>query len=134
MARRKPAVPRLPARPDGGRPRRRANLRHQRDHPGGRGRTCRGGAFGTAGISAKTVAIPTLAGSLYGKTLDQQRAQVVLDRLKHVPAFSDVKSGGTQDAGRNGVTFSITFTYTPPQRAVAVIPGNLRSEKVRSGI
>jgi hypothetical protein len=53
-----------------------------------------------------------LAGLLYGKTSDQQRAQIVLDQVKRNPAFTAVKFGGTQDAGRGReVSFSISFDY-----------------------
>lgn len=60
----------------------------------------------------------SLAGQLYGKTSDQQRVQAVLDRMKRISSFSDVKLGGTQDAGRGReVSFSILFTYIPPKTA-----------------
>lgn len=76
------------------------------------------GSGAASGTQTKQGEAGTLTGSLYAKTLDQQRAQAVLDRLKRVPAFTDVKSGGTQSAGRGPeVTFSITFTYLPPRTA-----------------
>ena len=62
----------------------------------------------------KTIQTGQLAGTLYGKTSDQQRAQMVLDAIRGLPAFTDVKPGGTQDAGRGReVSFSITFVYRP---------------------
>jgi len=58
-----------------------------------------------------------LVGVLSGKTSDQQRVQSVLDRLKRMPQMTDVKLGGTQDAGRaQEVQFSINFTYVPPAK------------------
>jgi hypothetical protein len=59
-----------------------------------------------------------LDGQLFGKTMDQQAVQTLIDRLKHSAGFSDVKLGGTQNAARNGeVAFSVTFAYSPPKPA-----------------
>ncbi len=53
-----------------------------------------------------------LAGTLSGKTGDQQRVQVLLDSLKRNPAFSDVELINAQDAARlREVSFSINFKY-----------------------
>ena len=57
-----------------------------------------------------------LSGLLYGKTSDQQRVQSLLDQMKRIRTFTDVKLGGSNIAGRNGeVSFSITFNYLPPK-------------------
>ncbi len=65
-------------------------------------------------VKGKSVQTGNLFGTLYGKTADQQRVQTVLDGIKGLPSFTDVKLGGTQDAGRGReVSFSITFTYRP---------------------
>jgi hypothetical protein len=56
--------------------------------------------------------------------MDQQAVQTLIDRLKRSAGFSDVKLGGTQNAGRNGeVAFSVTFTYLPPEGSkTGVVP------------
>ena len=57
----------------------------------------------------------TLSGILYGKTTDQRHVEAVQDRIGHTPTFSEVKLGGSDDAGRgHEVSFSITFIYVPP--------------------
>jgi len=62
--------------------------------------------------------VRTLSGQLGGKTVDQDHVQIVLDRIAHTRAFTDVKLGGAFVAGRgHEVSFSIAFTYTPPQSA-----------------
>ena len=54
----------------------------------------------------------TLAGQLNGKTPEQGGWSGLLDRLRHMPSFTDVKLGGTSNGEKNGeVSFSITFTY-----------------------
>jgi Tfp pilus assembly protein PilN len=69
-----------------------------------------------AGPNAKPIDTTLLSGQFFGKTMDQQAVQTLIDRLKHSAGFTDVKLGGTQNAARNGeVAFSITFTY----RAIA---------------
>ncbi len=73
---------------------------------------------GAAGSSAPKIStVRTLTGRLDGKTSDQRRAQQTLDQLKAMPkSFTDVKPGGTQDAGKGReVSFSISFTYLPPK-------------------
>lgn len=56
-----------------------------------------------------------LIGQLSGRSPDQPRVQELADRMRRLPDFVDVKSGGTQDAGRSHeVSFMITFTYVPP--------------------
>ena len=72
---------------------------------------------GSSGTGPKISTVRTLTGRLDGKTSDQRRAQQTLDQLKKMPgSFTDVKPGGTQDAGRGReVSFSITFTYLPPK-------------------
>lgn len=68
----------------------------------------------TIAKGGKVVNTGQLAGTMYGKTTDQQHVLGVIDGLKQNPAFSDVKPGGTQDAGRGReVSFSITFVYRP---------------------
>ena len=49
------------------------------------------------------------------KTSDVDRGQQVVDRLKTVPTFQKVQSGGfTQSGGRDrAVSFSVNFTYVP---------------------
>jgi hypothetical protein len=54
----------------------------------------------------------TLAGQINGKTPEQNGWSRLLDRLRHMPSFTDVKLGGTSNGEKNGeVSFSITFTY-----------------------
>jgi hypothetical protein len=63
--------------------------------------------------AAKQNETHTLAGQFYGKTSDQPKVEMLLDRMKRIPAFTDVKLGGS-NAGRAGeVSFSITFNYVP---------------------
>ena len=70
-----------------------------------------------ASLTPKKGEVHVLAGLLYGKTSDQQRAQIVLDQVKRNPAFTAVKFGGTQDAGRGReVSFSISFDYRPAKQ------------------
>ncbi len=60
--------------------------------------------------------VPTgqLAGTLAGRTSDQQRVQSVVDALRQISSFTDVKLAGTQDAGRTGeVSFTVAFTFDP---------------------
>ncbi len=62
----------------------------------------------------KVVNTGLLAGTMYGKTTDQQHVLSVIEGLKQNPVFSEVKPGGTQDAGRGReVSFSISFIYRP---------------------
>ncbi len=66
-----------------------------------------------AGVATevKPIGPMPLSGVLYGKTTNQQKVQIIIDRLSHTPGFTDVKLGGT-DAGRSQeVAFSIVFTY-----------------------
>ncbi len=64
---------------------------------------------------AKPVDPRMLLGTFGGKTANQQNVQLIVDRIRSNKAFGDVKLGGTQDLGRDrGVTFTITFSYTPP--------------------
>ncbi|HEY0911122.1 MAG TPA: hypothetical protein VGD75_12915, partial [Bradyrhizobium sp.] len=75
-------------------------------------------SIAAASAAAKAAEVRTLNGSLYGKTSDQQQVLALLQRLQRVPSLSQVKLGGTNDAGRGGeVIFSITFTYAPPKGA-----------------
>jgi hypothetical protein len=75
-------------------------------------RSAAGGATASSPSNPKKSEVHVLAGLLYGKTTDQQHVQIVLDRMKQNPAFTAVKLGGTQDAGRGQqVSFSITFDY-----------------------
>ncbi len=68
----------------------------------------------TIAKGGKVVNTGHLAGTMYGKTTDQQHVLGVIDGLKQNTAFSDVKPGGTQDGGRGReVSFSITFVYRP---------------------
>ena len=57
-----------------------------------------------------------LIGKLEGKTSDPIRAQQVIDRIKLVPGFIDVKAGGITNNGRQA-SFSVSFTYDPPKVA-----------------
>jgi hypothetical protein len=57
----------------------------------------------------------TLAGQFYGKTSDQQRVETLLERMKKIPTFADVKLGGSNSGRAGEVSFSITFNYVPPK-------------------
>lgn len=71
-----------------------------------------------AGANNKTSETRTLACQLSGKTSDQEHVNVLMDRIQKSPVFSNVKLGGTQESGRTrDVSFTITFTYTPPAPA-----------------
>jgi len=71
-----------------------------------------------AGANNKTADTRTLVCQLSGKTSDQQHVNVLMDRIQKSPVFSNVKLGGTQESGRSrDVSFTITFTYTPPASA-----------------
>jgi len=74
----------------------------------------RSAAVSPAAAAAKRTEARVISGQLYGKTSDQQHVQFVLDHMKQIGAFRNVKLGGTQDAGRGReVSFSITFDYLP---------------------
>ena len=63
-----------------------------------------------------------LVGRLEGVTSDQVRAQQVVDRLKALPAFQNVRPGGFTNKVTNRVTevaFSVTFDYLPPKPTAA---------------
>jgi hypothetical protein len=76
-----------------------------------------GSAMSTSS-SQKSAEDRSLSCQLVGKTSDQQHARALVDRISGVPGFSDVILNGTQDAARERqVSFSITFTYTPPKIA-----------------
>ena len=48
-----------------------------------------------AGTSSKPVSDPgTLVGQLSGKTTEHSRVEQILDRMRHMPAFTEVKLGG----------------------------------------
>lgn len=72
--------------------------------------------------SKKPVDHSVLTGTIFGKTSDQRRAQDVLSSLKRSPFFSDVKIVGIQDVGRQQVSFTINFTYRPPEFVYTVPP------------
>ena len=76
------------------------------------------GSGSPAANAAKQAEARNLLNQLFGKTSDQQHVQILLDRMKRVPNFTDVKLGGTQDLGKSHeVSFSITFTYVPPPKS-----------------
>ncbi len=67
------------------------------------------------GASANRADPRTLSGILYGKTTDQKHVQSLQDRIGRTPSFTEVKLGGSDDAGRGReVSFSLTFNYVPP--------------------
>jgi len=71
-------------------------------------------AGGSSADVPKPPEVRTLTGQLFAKTADQQRAQLLLDTLRRLPNFRDVKSGGTAGADRGReVSFSVSFTYVP---------------------
>lgn len=71
---------------------------------------------GAAAVKPGAAEADSLTGQLYGKTSDQQRVQLLLDQMKRVRTFTDVKLGGSNISGRNGeVSFSVTFNYVPPK-------------------
>ncbi len=50
---------------------------------------------------------------------DQKSGQAVLDKLRHDPQFSEVKSGGSQLGGHeHDLSFSITFIFSPSQHTL----------------
>jgi Tfp pilus assembly protein PilN len=68
--------------------------------------------------ASRVVEVRTLTGQLLGKTGDQQQVQAIMDRMKRIPAFVDVKNGGSQETGRSReVSFSINFVYQPAKSA-----------------
>jgi hypothetical protein len=75
------------------------------------------GSSGSGTAAAKLPVVRTLSGRLEGKTSDQRRAQQTLEQIKAMSSsFTEVRPGGTSDAGRNReVSFSITFNYLPPK-------------------
>ncbi len=53
----------------------------------------------------------TLTGTLSGSTSDQGKVQALLDNMRKVHGFKDVKLGSSNNAPGHQVTFTINFTY-----------------------
>ncbi len=67
----------------------------------------------------------TLIGRLEAKTSDQVQAQQVVDRLKSLPAFTNVKPGGSSVTGTRNqqeVSFIVTFVYVPQKSTATPAP------------
>ena len=67
-----------------------------------------------------------LQGRLEGKTPDQNGFQRLLEKVKTLPAFADVKPGATVMSGNTRdreVSFSLSFTYAPPRPPTAAAGG-----------
>lgn len=78
--------------------------------------TAGGQAMSNASAAAKLLQadLHQLSAQLSGKTSDQDRVHALLERLQHVPTFTDVRLGASNANVRDhDVTFSITWTYTP---------------------
>ena len=72
--------------------------------------------------AAKAAIDNTLQGRLECKTPDQNGVQRVLDKVKALPDFQNVKPGASQPTGNardREVSFSISFTYVPAKPAAA---------------
>ena len=68
----------------------------------------------SSSASSKAADSRNLAGQLVGKTSDQERAQILVDRLQKNKSFKDVRLDHTQNANRDSeVSFLILFTYVP---------------------
>jgi Tfp pilus assembly protein PilN len=66
---------------------------------------------------AKAEAPHTLAVKLAGRTSDAENVTALVDRMRHNPAFVDIRIGQETNTGRSREwSFSLTFTYVPPPR------------------
>jgi len=65
--------------------------------------------------AAKQYEARLLSGQLSGKTSEQRQVTIILDAMKRIRAFNNVKLGSTV-GGRGGeISFSIDFDYLPPK-------------------
>ena len=65
--------------------------------------------------AAKQVDAASLTGQLSGKTSDQRQMGAILDAMKRIRAFRNVKLGGSTGGKGGEVSFSIDFDYLPPK-------------------
>ena len=75
---------------------------------------------------------PPLVGRLEGKTSEAPRAQAVVDRIKAVPTFSQVKLNGITSGSSSrdrDVTFSVTFLYTAPKPTTTPRPPTAAADR-----
>lgn len=73
------------------------------------------GANGSVQPAAALTPVNGLAIKLAGRTSDAENVTGLVDRMRHNPAFVDIRIGQETKTGRNSEwSFSLTFTYVPP--------------------